>query len=393
MNAVRNLLLKKHFRRRHIEVFLANPPGAWARFDPLYGYLLNDCRVDDGINGSWTQYSYESTGERKRINYAASTPRISTYGDSYTHCHQASDGETWQEYLAAHLQESVRNFGVGGWSSYTAFLRMKQIESSESGAEYVILNVFDDDHIRNLDAARYIRSRIDMDVDNDDPLRITGIPWAHLRLDTSTNTIVHRDSLCPTAEDLLALCEPEVFCQAFERDPTIRLMLLVLGEALEDLDDLYELARCFGLSVDLEDPAKRKDHAWDLYWHYGFESTKHILTQAASWLAERAKKFLVLLTYSPRNLERALAGQRFDASFLEWIARSGLDYWDCLPHFEDHFSRSSLPLKAYVESLHIAPRGAAVWGHFTPMTNHLFAEFLRPTLVDCLSPKPLAYRV
>ena len=34
-------------------------------------------------------------------------------GDSFTHCDQVSDGETWQEFLASHIREPVKNFGVG----------------------------------------------------------------------------------------------------------------------------------------------------------------------------------------------------------------------------------------------------------------------------------------
>ena len=30
-----------------------------------------------------------------------------------------NDGETWQEYLAAHLREPIRNYGVGGYSVLT----------------------------------------------------------------------------------------------------------------------------------------------------------------------------------------------------------------------------------------------------------------------------------
>ncbi len=37
--------------------------------------------------------------------------RINTYGDSFTECEQVGDGQTWQEYLAGHLGEPVRNFG------------------------------------------------------------------------------------------------------------------------------------------------------------------------------------------------------------------------------------------------------------------------------------------
>ncbi len=57
-------------------------------------------------------------------NYKEKSCRINTYGNSFTQCHEVSDHETWQEILAAHLQEPVRNFGIGGWSVYQAYLRM-----------------------------------------------------------------------------------------------------------------------------------------------------------------------------------------------------------------------------------------------------------------------------
>ena len=40
--------------------------------------------------------------------------RINTYGNSFTQCHQVSNGEAWQEDLAAHMGEPIRNFGMGG---------------------------------------------------------------------------------------------------------------------------------------------------------------------------------------------------------------------------------------------------------------------------------------
>ena len=73
---------------------------------------------------------------RKTINYADKKCRINAYGDSFTQCHQVSDGETWEEILAAHFGEPIRNFGVGGWSVYQAYLRMKREEKKDSRGIY-----------------------------------------------------------------------------------------------------------------------------------------------------------------------------------------------------------------------------------------------------------------
>ena len=58
------------------------------------------------------------------INYRGSSRcRINTYGDSFTQGSQVSDGETWQEILAAHMGEPVRNWGIGGHGVYQAYRR------------------------------------------------------------------------------------------------------------------------------------------------------------------------------------------------------------------------------------------------------------------------------
>ena len=38
---------------------------------------------------------------------------VNTFGDSSTECIQVSDGESWQECLAANFGEPIRNYGVG----------------------------------------------------------------------------------------------------------------------------------------------------------------------------------------------------------------------------------------------------------------------------------------
>lgn len=130
----------------HVEAFL-NSPG---KFDSELGYLPVDSVFRDGIDGSSSVYRYETTRERKRINYRDRPSRINTYGNSFTHGAQVSDGETWQEYLAAHFGEPIRNFGVSGYGVYQAFARLRRVEQTEVDAPYLIFNIFDDDHQRSI---------------------------------------------------------------------------------------------------------------------------------------------------------------------------------------------------------------------------------------------------
>src|SRR5438093_3983321 len=134
--------------REVINRFLRGP--SWARFDPEVGYVLGNYLPSDGIDGSATISTIQANGARASHMYTGKRCRINTYGNSFTHCHQVSDGETWQEYLAAHLGEPIRNFGVGGYGVFQAFARLRRMEQTAMKAPYLIFNIYDDDHRRTV---------------------------------------------------------------------------------------------------------------------------------------------------------------------------------------------------------------------------------------------------
>ena len=68
-------------------------------FDPELGFVLKDSVRHDGINKTLTYFHYEETGARRSSNFPDQVSRIHTYGNSFTHCDQVNDEETWQEYL------------------------------------------------------------------------------------------------------------------------------------------------------------------------------------------------------------------------------------------------------------------------------------------------------
>jgi len=129
--------------RKEIDVFLNEM--SWAQFDRDIGYILGNYMPHDGMDGSTTISTVQSNGARTSFMYKDRPCRINTYGDSFTQCHQVSDGETWQEYLAGHLGEPIRNFGMGGLGVYQAYRRMIREEKSDHGAKYVILYIWGDD--------------------------------------------------------------------------------------------------------------------------------------------------------------------------------------------------------------------------------------------------------
>ena len=130
--------------KQMIDDFLNKEVLTWWQFDPEVGYILGNCLRNDGIDNSISFCSVQDNGTRASVIYADRPCRINAYGNSFTHCSQVSDYETWQEYLAGHLGEPVRNFGVGGHGVYQAYRRMLRNEKTQHEAKYNIL------YIKNL---------------------------------------------------------------------------------------------------------------------------------------------------------------------------------------------------------------------------------------------------
>ena len=315
---VGSLLAKTAYRRMDVEALLDKGFPSWVRFDPEIGYVPDDVVMQDGIDNSRTTYTYEPGGQRKMLNYADRRCRINTYGNSYTQCQQVSDGETWQEYLAAHLGEPVRNFGCGGQGVFQCWRKMLRIDPGDEGAEHIILNIFHDDHVRSLDMARWIRSAWKESArPPDKPRQIHGLPWDHLRFDLDRGCWVERRGLCKTKEDLLDLCDPEKFYEAFKDDQIVRLFVLENGGEV-DVEEFEALAEALDVKVDLRHPETRPDEALKLHLAYGFRSTEYILEQMLPWAEEQGKKVKIVLSYGRSRLPEVLEGtQRFDQMFIE----------------------------------------------------------------------------
>src|SRR5262245_4446440 len=96
-------LRKSAVDKQTLDVFLDPKQLSWAKFDPVTGYRLGNYMPRDGIDRSATISTIGSNGMRTAHAYVGRPCRINTYGDSFTLCHQVSDSETWQEYLAGHL--------------------------------------------------------------------------------------------------------------------------------------------------------------------------------------------------------------------------------------------------------------------------------------------------
>ena len=212
-------------RRKSIDRFLQGP--SWAQYDPELGYILGNYLPQDGMDNSATISTVQANGARTSFMYAGKKCRINTYGDSFTQCHQVSDGETWQEYLAGHLGEPIRNFGMGGYGVYQAYRRMIREERTDHGAEYVIFYIWGDDHIRSLLRCRH--AIIFRWWNHQGGRAFHNNFWPNVELDLQTGQFVEKENLLPTRESLYQMTDPQRMVDLLKDDLALQLMAFKLG--------------------------------------------------------------------------------------------------------------------------------------------------------------------
>ncbi len=396
---IKEILKTTRFRKLDVEHLLDTKRLSWVRYDPELGYVPSNIIMKDGLDDSFSTYTFEPTGERRVINYADQPCRVNTYGDSFTQCQQVSDDETWQERLAAHLGEPIRNFGSGGYGVYQAYRRALRVEAGDKTAPNIILNLFSDDHIRNLDAARWVRTAwYEKDWPEERAHPLHGLPWAHVRYDLEKNGFVERPALCKDENDLWKLCDPDIFYETFRNDQIVRLFALELGGEAE-FSDLEALGEVFGLKVDFRNPDKRREDAHRLHQEYGLRSTLFILDKMREWCANEKKNLLVILSYatyalpgSTGLLEFLRTGERWDAALLEYLNRHTIPFVDLLERHAEDFAQHKLSVEDYLGKYFVRPAGAAVFGHYNPLGNMFTAFAAKDAVVKWLKPKPPAYK-
>jgi hypothetical protein len=373
--------------KKEIDVFLNEM--SWAQFDPDVGYTLGNYMPRDGIDGSSTFSTVQPNGARTSFMYKGRPCRINTYGNSFTQCHQVSDGETWQEYLAAHLGEPIRNFGMGGFGLYQAYRRMVREEQTDNAAEYVMLYIWGDDHVRSLLRCRYMftaswnRSQKDKEGRG---RMFHGNFWSNMEMNLTTGELEECKSRIPKPEDLYQMTDPDWMVENLNDDLALQMGLYCRGHIHHiDVAKLQQLSRHLNRPLDLDvDPLPRATVA-SLLDAYSFAATKNILTNARTFTKERDKKLMVILLDPYRVTRSLLEGRtRYDQEIADFLKENKFTVFDMnLVHCEDYKS-FNLGVGDYFKRYFI--------GHYSPAGNHFFAYALKDAVVDWLDPKPFPYR-
>lgn len=368
------------YTKQEVDDYFADKAFPFAKHSQEFGWLLRDARFRDGANNSISVYNYKKPdGEREMSNYADKPCRINTYGNSFTQCHQVSDHETWQEVLSAHIQEPVKNFGIGGWSVYQAYLRMLK-EEKRTSAEYIIFNIYDDDHYRNLDAWRNIRKS--------KHAQFIEPPLPHVKVDLKNRTISEHPNPTPTKEDFYKLCDIDSSYELFKDDlvAKVRIAHNKSKDRNENLSykDIQALTKTHGIETSLDTNATLSKIVSAYHRECALFSSEKIVGKIEQFAKEKEKKVLYVLSYPAGYLAKAHdSGSRWDQPFIDFLNKKELPFVDLgHAHFEE-FKQFSIDLKTYLQRYFI--------GHYNPLGNMFCADQIRAKLVSMMEPKPLSY--
>jgi hypothetical protein len=358
---IRDYLRPLLLTREDVDLWLKRQAFPFCKYDPELGYLHTDRDFQEGLDGAVCHYRYDKFDARRMFAHADEPCRINSYGDSYTSCEQVSDGETWQETLAAHLGEPVRNYGIGAYSVYQAYLRMLR-EEKRVPARYIIFNVFHDDHVRNLHGWQ----RFKFGVNRKSPSPT--VP--HLKVDLEKRTVIERPNPCPTEKSVYDLCDLERVYSLFRDDFYLQNRLL------------RDARKARG------EPVPATDYDDERLLKHGIFASRWILDRVNEYARKNGKQVLYVLSYSARSIAQFIKTEvRPDQAFVDYLNEAKLPYVDLLQaHVTDAARFKGTPEEAL--SRYFVGRS----GHYNPLGNHFCAFAMKDALVRLLDPKPPAYR-
>ena len=297
--------------------------------------------------------------------------------------------------LAAHLGEPIRNFGVGGYSLYQAFLRMKR-EESQVPARFLVVNIYDDDHYRSLvgwQRAKYGSG-------------ILGPPLPYVTANRTRKDFREHRNPCPESKDLYDLCNLDWTYERFKDDFCLRIMLaktnVEKGAPSDSYRDIEDLAAEHGMRTRIATPRKLLEIANELYTDSAIYSSERIVEKTVEFASDHGKKVLFIASYGAASVanrirpghgikvpETRKPGSEFNQDFANFMKKSP-PYVDLMDEHMRDFSRRRVSLSGYLKEYYVTP--ITPYTHYSPLGNHFTAFAAKDKLVYMLDPKPISYR-
>jgi hypothetical protein len=278
---------------------------------------------------------------------------------------------------------------MGGFGFYQAYRRMLREEQTANRAEYVLLYIWGDDHIRSLLRCRYMLTASwnrSQDKKEGRGRMFHGNFWSNIEMNLKTGKLEEHPSRISDPGNLYQMTDSNWMLENLKDDLALQMALYSRGQIRDiDIDRLVQLKDHVNPSLDLSERPLGRSTVASLLDAYSFAATKAILRKARAFTDEHDKQLMVILL-DPYRVTRALlaGGSRYDQEIVDFLDENGFRVFDMnLVHVEDYKS-FNLTVDEYFQRYFT--------GHYSPAGNHFFAYAIKDHLVDWLDPKPLPYR-
>ena len=367
------------YTKAELDEWLRPKESAFSEYDPVTGFRMHNRILKEGLDNTYCVYHYDRHGARKMVNYADKPCRINTYGSSFTDCEQVSDGETWQERLASHIQEPVRNYGIGGQTCYHSYARMQR-EEKLTPAEYMIVNLTPpyERQLFGWQAIFYQKSA-----------KHPCPPQPSVRSNRSKGEFIEIPNPCPTADMLYNLRDLDWAWETFKDDFTLKIMVARenarKGAPDRSYGPIMKLAREHGMNVEINSPEQLAAVLEELFIGEAVYAAMRSVEKIQAFAEANGKKALYILTYAANELEKVIkTGKRFDQDLLDLLERRNLPYVDVLQAQVEDYAKYDIPFEEYKNRHFI--------GHVSPLGNFFIAYAIKDKLVELMDPKPVPYQ-
>ncbi|MBW2366898.1 MAG: hypothetical protein JRH15_03330 [Deltaproteobacteria bacterium] len=246
----------------------------------------------------------------------------------------------------------------------------------QKGAKYIILNIWDDDHYRSLDAWRSIRFGQGSDC---------GFTLPHLRVDVKNNRCEQMENLLKTREDVFKLRDKDFLWAAFENDPILQLVMAGRGASKGSMELNNPVPVSFGIPEETITNTEIALQIKKIHTEAALFASKNIVSWTENFIKESGKKFMIILSFRKDNIARELHNKpRFDQSFVDWLKNKPYPVIDMRDIFREEYKRFKVDIDSFLTPFYN--------GHHTPAGNFFMAWRLKDKLVEWLDPAPKPYQ-
>lgn len=137
-------------QQKYINEFIEQKSN-YISFSPTLGWSIKE-------NGESILYQANSSAIRSDREYTIKPPhgvlRISTFGDSFTHCDDVKNNETWQSIMESYDPNiEVLNFGVGAFGLDQSYLRYLE-DGRQYQSSIILIGFMSENIARNVNTYR-----------------------------------------------------------------------------------------------------------------------------------------------------------------------------------------------------------------------------------------------